>query len=93
MRTISFDSKDEFNKEMDGKIFAIGNAKNTGFFCNLLEEELTFLLKAGEIECVCESEKTFKGKFSEYALRDRFRTHETLSRAVRIEILDLEYKF
>ena len=91
MRTITFDSREEYNKEMDGKIFAIGNANNTGFLCNLLEEDLIFLLKAGEVECVLESEKTFKGKFSEYALRDRFRTYETTSRAVLIKILDMEY--
>jgi hypothetical protein len=91
MKTLTFDTIKEANSELDGKIFKIATADNSNFLCNLLEEDFDFLMKAGEIECVYETEKKYKGHVSDYALRDKFRSYETMKRSVDIIIIELQY--
>ena len=88
MKTIEFETKEDFQTELDGRIFQIGNADNTEVLCEVLEEDLEFLVEAYEVVCVYGSNINYKGSKCDYAVRDKYKTFETLKRAVQIKILN-----
>ena len=53
MRTIKFNSEEEFLKELDGKVYAISD-KSGEFLCDILEDDLCKLLDSGDIIDLCD---------------------------------------
>ena len=54
MRTIKFNSEEEFLKELDGKVYAISD-KGGEFLCDILEDDLCKLLDSGVIINLCDT--------------------------------------
>lgn len=54
MKTLKFNSEEEFLKELDGKVYAI-SGENGEFICDILEDDLCKLLDSGDIIGLCDT--------------------------------------
>ena len=59
MRTVKFNSEEEFLKELDGKVYAISD-KGGEFLCDILEDDFCKLLDSGDIINLCDTSVDYK---------------------------------
>ena len=69
MRTIKFNSEEEFLKELDGKVYAI-SGKNGKFICDILEDDLCKLLDSGDVIDLCDTSVDYSNinAYSDYII-------------------------
>ena len=69
MRTVKFNSEEEFLKELDGKVYAISD-KGGEFLCDILEDDFCKLLDSGDIINLCDTSVDYSNinAYSDYII-------------------------
>lgn len=68
MKKLHFNSKEDFLKELDGKVYAV-SGKDGNFLCDVLENDLHRLLDSGDIIDLCnKSASVVDNAYSDYII-------------------------
>lgn len=69
MRTVKFNSEEEFLKELDGKVYAISD-KGGEFLCDILEDDFCKLLDSDDIINLCDTSVDYSNinAYSDYII-------------------------